>query len=343
MATLACARSDCPLVESGTCLDGIDPPSSCPNFQSVEGEFAGLVSASSSDVGSLEEQVESVDELGSERPTDSAFFFGGDAALTLSEADELAGGDPCRVVLIAGEFESGKSTLAIELYAQFLLGSYEGWRFAGSKTLVAFDELHRFARLSSGRDDATTERTRHEDMRLLHLALEHEAVTTHFLISDVKGEFFEHVIDGAAVAVEVPIASRADICFFLVNGERLSDTSTRDLELFRANQLLQGLCAPGGLRKEARIAIVCSKRDTLPARISEEIRTEFEALLELCSTKGMVASYLELSARPVDGSAPSGLGECLQFAQPRPRNNTTIEIQRRPGERRFWAAQVLVP
>ena len=75
------------------------------------------------------------------------------------------------VVLFAGTAGCGKTTLLASLYLLFQRGPFAGYNFAGSDTLVGFEERVSLARTASGRDAPTTPRTRVSEY--LHLRVRH--------------------------------------------------------------------------------------------------------------------------------------------------------------------------
>jgi hypothetical protein len=152
-ATLECAQASCPLRIDGTCLDGFADPTDCPNTE----EHPDVTAADES-IEDDDDAPTSVDESGvllvdehpiAPRPAGNpTSYIGGDQALSISEAGEITASRPSTVVLVAGDYGSGKTTLVVELWAQFLSGAFHGWQFAGSRTLAAFDRRHSPSRLA---------------------------------------------------------------------------------------------------------------------------------------------------------------------------------------------------
>src|SRR5438552_2319796 len=63
------------------------------------------------------------------------------------------------VVLFAGTASCGKTTLLATLHLLFQQGPFAGYNFAGSDTLVGFEDRVSLTRTSSGRSAPTTPRT----------------------------------------------------------------------------------------------------------------------------------------------------------------------------------------
>lgn len=261
---------------------------------------------------------------------------GGDG-LSLSEADEAVAANPSKVVLIAGEANAGKTTLLVELFAQFLAGPVGDWCYAGSRTLRGFDRRHRPARASSGALVATTARTQDDDLRHLHLAIASAERRVDLILSDIRGEVFEGIIDGRSAREELPFLPRVDHCLVLLDGEQMATRSVRDLQILRGQQLLDGLLEPDGLRDGSSVMIVVTKVDTLNADARLEVEDAVGVLTELAGSRPIDFSAHVISARPEAGSAPVGLDEILDQLT---RDEPGVKGQERPSAptqgRYFW-------
>lgn len=333
--------------EDGTCLDGFADPQDCPNVATDEN--AGSTDIVPTDDPLTELDFPADDEVGdgpdstprrSSSPPTS--YIGGDEALSMAEAGNVTAAKPSTVVLVAGDFASGKTTLVVELWAQFLEGSFHGWDFAGSKTLAAFDRRHSTARLSSGLAQATTERTQDDDMRLLHLEIAARGSKRSLLFSDVKGEFFGELVDGHAVAESVPLASRADLCVLVIDGRNLGNPADRAKNLWRSQLLLGALTEPGGLCEGTRVLLAVSKGDLLSRAATTAATKAIDSLLTLARTRNLEPEVVFVSARPAKAEdSPHGLEAVVDWL--------TSDDSHRPGEdpapatqdgRFFWRAKL---
>ncbi len=311
-----CVQAGCPLLESGLCLEGFDAPEECPQYRI--GTPTGAADPRVVAASEVPEEAEgsSTATASEAAPSRAAIaYIGGDQGLRMTEANAVAAASPTTVILVAGEVKAGKTTLIVELFAQFLRGPFEGWSFAGSKTLRALDLFHKTARLSSGLDSAQTERTQPDDMRLLHLEIANYERRVSLLASDVRGEFFEEVANGSDVELSVPLADRADLCILVLDGERLEDPADRDLAVWRAGLMLGGLAEPGGLSKSVPLLIVVSKSDLLSASARREAKDAIElGVAKFARDRNFDVTYLELSARPRDtGLDPTNIDLLLKW------------------------------
>lgn len=261
---------------------------------------------------------------------------GGDG-LTLSEANVLVGDVPSTVVLIAGEANAGKTTLLVELFAQFLTGPVHGWQYAGSRTLSGFHRRHKPARASSGSTSPATERTQDDDIRHLHLAVASRTRRVDLVVSDIRGEVFESIVDGADAHDQLPFLPRVDVCLVLVDGELMRRASTRTLQLLRAKQLLMGLLAPDALADGAKVLIVATKADTLTPQLQDTVTSELDKMVSSVLRRPVSVSTSVLSARPADQTSRQGLVEVFEILvsdrerRPQIRQQVTL-----PGARYFW-------
>jgi hypothetical protein len=296
------------LLEEGRCLEAFDDPTDCPN---TELDDAAGVDAATSDGADEPASEEQASENGPAEPP-AVVSFGGDVALGLSQANDLRAERPATVVLLAGETSAGKTTLIVELFEQFLKGPFGGWGFAGSRTLRAIDERHGPSRASSGRGSPDTKRTPDEGIAFLHLALSGDQ-RVDLLLSDLSGELFQNIVDGASVGEQVPIALSCDVCVVLIDGSLMTSVSTRERAFSRARRLLGGLTQAGGLVGGTRVVVAATKSDLWASDAAADIATRLEALVGWVRELGLDASSLTVSARPPADKARVGLAEVLDL------------------------------
>lgn len=336
-ALLVCEQVDCPFAIDGNCLEGFLGGESCPHLKAgSDQEDQELDASEAKDNESADLAADDADSLNAADTTPEWIALGGETALTLAEADSLASRRPCRVILVAGDSESGKTTLVVELYARFLLGPFEGTSFGGSCTLRALDDRHHPSRAASGGTRPVTKATRNEEgMRLLHLRLRRYELIRELLISDIPGELFHNVIDGTPVATEVPLAARADVCLVTIDGALLASTSERFRTMTRARLLLGGLFDQQGVALGTRTVLVVTKSDLLSAETLEWTRMKTSELCEWASNDGIDASVVLAAARPERGQV-QGLDEVLDAIFPEPQIDDISQVKPLGTDREFW-------
>lgn len=296
--------------------------------------------------GPADEELAEVEPLAvddASPPDDDIVLDAGYQALRLVDASAVAADIDAAMILIAGPQDAGKTTLLVQIYAQFLHGPFTDFRFAGSATLDAFDRRHYLARVSSGRSTADTERTEDEDLRVLHLRLAN-GVGAHqaLLLSDIKGEVFEDLLLGNGVADGlVQLAQRADKVALVIDGERIAELATRQGAVFQARQLIGALSEPGRVRAESPMQIILLKRDLLNDEQLAWFEAESAKLQQFATSRGLIAvTGAAISARPKDHGLPVGLEDLLHWMVA-PVDRPAVLTTRRSATGRIFATGVI--
>lgn len=202
--------------------------------------------------------------------------------LTAAQADAVTRQRRARVVLVAGMAESGKTTLMASLFDRFQRGPFAGYRFGGSRTLMAFEERCFDSRLASGRSEFVTPRTRigGPGAELLHLNLEHVESREYetLLLPDLPAERFEAATNEVATWHSLPIADRIDRLTILVDGESLLRDDERWTSTAKSETLLRGALEAAVVVPEA-IDLIVTKWDKVVAAHAEAVAEEAEAML----------------------------------------------------------------
>ena len=129
--TASCSVPDCPFSTTGECLEGVEPPSSCPRLASKDTVVAG----------------------------DNVNLPSGEA-ISEDDAFTITRKHRTNVVVVAGPKESGKTTIVTSIYESLLDAPFGDASFAGSQTLLGFKKLRcHEGRMTSNRTVAHTVRT----------------------------------------------------------------------------------------------------------------------------------------------------------------------------------------
>lgn len=245
----------------------------------------------------------------------------GDAALTVSEASQLAAELGATVIVVAGAQAVGKTTMAVTLWSQFLHGPFAGFRFAGSRSLDAFDRRQFASRVSSGNARAEMGRTEDEDIRLLHLRLADEkGCLADLMPTDIKGEFFEDLINGRPAADGLQrLVQRADKVIVAIDGEKVAALEERQAAVLEAELLIGRLTDGGWMHPDSTLLLLLTKRDLVNvAEVQTWYDERAEGLVKFAIDRGLTSvtsSYL--SAR----SNPEGFDDLLRWMH--------VSVQRR--------------
>lgn len=261
----------------------------------------------------------------------------GSESLTWHEADGVAARHGATIVLVAGNQESGKTTLLLQLWAQFLHGPFAGYRFAGSETLDAFDDRHYPCRIDSGNPYPVTEHTTDTDTRFLHLRVADETGERQaLLMTDLWGELFNDVAMGAKVADRVPVAPRADKTMVIIDGEEIADGTRREAAMRNARTLIGAFATEGGLRLDAPLMLLLSKSDALGVEDMEWYGQRVSKLLEFVEGAGFTrVEEHRVAARPLDAD-PVGLERVLKWMCAREPCATVVEPEPTPNSGRVF-------
>ena len=257
-----------------------------------------------------------------------------------------------RLIVIAGMNGSGKTTLVASIYERFLRGTqFAGYAFAGSETLIGFEQRCHLARVASGLTRPQTERTRvSERMALLHwrvTSADGRGGRRDLLFTDIFGEAFQEAKDSTAACRRMTFLPRADRVVVLIDGKQLIDDAARLPAVACVDDFLRRAIDCGMLGKRSNIDIATAKWDDV-LRLPEPRRASVEPYLSDVEARiredfgGSMGSLrtARLAARPappstlavgygVDGLFPSWVEEGRPDpAQPTPQVRLGSEIDR---------------
>lgn len=250
--SVSCKQAGCPIVTTGNCLENFVPPTSCPHFLPELGVAAAEPTARLAPTIKHSARDDHVD-----LPTGTAF--------DPTSAYEVCRERVARVVILAGEQRSGKTTLLASLYELFQEGPVGRFTFAGSKTLPAFEERCHDARMTSGRDVPETERTKPlEGLRFLHIALSdpERRTRTNLLLGDMSGELYDTVRDSSDECAKYGFLRRADHFVVMLNGAKLAENSHAEA-FAHARGVVRSLLDADVLRGHTHVTLLTTKWDLI--------------------------------------------------------------------------------
>ena len=254
-----CARSECTVAETGTCLLNYDP-STCPDrVVAAETEAQPAIAKASK----------------AEFPPSRAY--------TLRAARGLMAERYVHVVGILGEPDAGKTACLVSLYLSVGQQKLEDFRFADSRTLMGFEEISQGARQwNQGQmPDQLTDHTELTDDRtpgFLHIKLvrAEQDNAVDLLCTDLPGEWTTDLIDQNRVD-RMEFLRRADVIWLVINGSDAAAPEKRQLCVLRTKMLIERLSV--FLGGEGRLILVITRRDHQAANttVVEELRKEAES------------------------------------------------------------------
>ncbi|HSS03566.1 MAG TPA: hypothetical protein VLK89_00060 [Solirubrobacterales bacterium] len=197
---------------------------------------------------------------------DSAVLLRGSDLLTPQEGSQLAAEGGTRLAIWAGERDSGKTTLSAELYERHRTDG-ANTVFAGSETLLGFEERTHPSRVDSGRLTPRTLRTESdpEERELLHLALSDDGNHENILFADIPGELFRRMRDYELEVSDVPLLAHADKLAIIVDGGLIADNGLRSAAVNFARQLIAQLKSADLPAQRMDVILLLTKLDLVLA------------------------------------------------------------------------------
>ena len=250
MATQArtCSNAECHLASENKCVEGYEPDE-CPHVR--------LVSA--------ERVQESDDAAVGLTSVDDTIGLDRGEALDRGQASRLQLRNISRTIALIGPHDSGKTSMIAGLYDLLQQGPLAGVSFAGSSTLIGFEQVCHLARAESRRKVPHMERTiRGADATFFHLDLhQQDAGLSSLFIGDRSGEDYLTVSDQLSHADQLFEVRRADCVTILVNGEQLASTALRHETVAAIQQVVDALIEARVIRRGCRLALVLTKKDAV--------------------------------------------------------------------------------
>lgn len=247
-----------------------------------------------------------------ERPVFVELFAGNELMAAETEAVTLRW--PTQLVVFAGAEGSGKTTVIASIYERLSQGSFAGFRFAGSRSLLGFEQICHLNRLTSNGERPDTPRTVATDEAVYyHLALrglQDDARRRHVLLSAVSGELFRQARNSREDCARLTFLHRADAIAVLIDGARLVVPEQRTNAQADASGILESFLDAKMVPAGCRVEFVFSKLDRVVAAgesALEFLRKTQEKLESKFRPSVPRLAFRQIAARP----DPSSSGEPL--------------------------------
>lgn len=188
-------------------------------------------------------------------------------------------------VVIMGAIGSGKTTLITSIYQLFLREELsDDFFFAGSKTLMAFEERAYYTRINCDGVVSETARTpRGLTDNILHIRLEnrHTKEFLNLLLSDFSGEDYDSVSANPIAAKEsFSIVKSATSLIVLLDGCKIANLRTRYSEVQKAIHILRTFYDSKLIRTNAEILLALSKYDVIKGSDEDELETYVDSIID---------------------------------------------------------------
>lgn len=181
----------------------------------------------------------------------------------MAEAVAFAVATRRRIIVLAGAPRSGKTSLLSDIFVSFQNGPFADFHFAGSETLVGFEEKCWLARAASLRETPETRRSSISEPRYLSLSLGVKEANekVHMLLCDISGEVFDKAANSSEECRSIFDLAWADHFSIVLDGEKLGRVSEREFAYAQTKQFLLRLIDSGVLSKNTGVEIVFTKAD----------------------------------------------------------------------------------
>lgn len=328
----SCGFDGCTVGETGICALERDP-SACSNR--ITHEAAGATSANAQ--GDDEVTSQSGDRLGApvlDQPV-RASALPSSRALGLEDMNAMMGTRYVNVVGILGDPESGKTACLASLYLLVSHAMLEGWSFADSRSLAAFEEIARGARdWNSG--EVPEQMTVHTELAddqspgFLHLRLVRlsDGRRVDLALPDLPGEWTQALVHTAR-SDRLDFMKSAESIWIVLDGRTLADIKKRQGLIVRVGQLAGRLNAMLDARAP-RLVIVVTHRDlhALDDNVANRLQTE----LVRRGAKADIVGVAPFSDDPDNVPAGFGMTELIDLTVGRPPERPTFWRSTEPTE-----------
>jgi energy-coupling factor transporter ATP-binding protein EcfA2 len=260
---ITCSQPECQLAVSGRCLEGFDPPETCPHQRELH-------KAADEPVGYVEQDL---------------IALPSGEALTDTQASAVAASGPTKLIVIAGPYGSGKTTILTALFEAFQEAPFGNYTFRGSRTLVGFERRCHLGRKESGQETAETGHTSmREGIVFLHLDLAFRnslgATNENILLSDISGELFKRVRDTDEAVQRIDSLKRADHLCIVIDGEKVVNKETRQVARNDSRSILRSIVEANVLSKKCEIELVITKWDIIVEVLQSDSGTSLKSFLD---------------------------------------------------------------
>jgi hypothetical protein len=291
---VTCAQQNCQVAKDGKCLEGLQI-NDCPHYGKPASE-----------------------ETTPKLPTPTNTRLG--EGLSILDAESLLAACDAQVVVIAGNSNSGKTTLVTTIYETFLVGEFAGHRFAGSRTLFGFEQRNYKNRGGYGFEEPDTPHTPFSNPSpFLHLRLQPTnefSPAEDLLLVDVSGERFSRAGDTPQSVAEIAGIARADALVLLLDGELLASPATRQQVISSGRQVLAACLGANGCGATTAVHLVVAKLDLLEGNEDARLFVEKKVaeLAQFCSALGHkpIAHYIAARSKHAETPTRQGLEGLLQ-------------------------------
>jgi hypothetical protein len=261
-----CKQKGCTVQNNGKCLEGFEKHTDCPHFIVID--------------ESLEQNVsDNAKAIEQEKSGAMIDLYDGDG-LNPETAGNITRKSMTRLIVVAGAYQSGKTTILASIYECFLKGEFAGYMFAGSQTLPGYEQKCHLARIASDRESPDTQRTTQTSASLLHLSVKDLSNSYQdILFTDLPGETFRQAIDSTSFCKQLSVIRMADYFVLLLDGEKLCKIEQRQEVFQDAKTLLRSCLDSDMLRRDCFADVLVTKWDLIDS-IKDDNKKQAESFIQ---------------------------------------------------------------
>ena len=273
----SCTQQGCPFADNGTCLEQFQPVEQCPHIDLIDGADP----SNDDDIAILPVIDESTSVNTVAEPKYVSIYPAW--ALAPKEVSAVMGESETILVIVAGDTNSGKTSLIGLSYSAFLQGPVGEWRFAGSRTLLGYEGLVQNHRASAEYDlpDTPHTETKVEEFYHLDIQSQRDERQRRLLFHNVSGERYQDAINKTVDAAKLDLLHRADAIVVMVDGERLLKKALAAQATTRLMDVLSALAQAKHLETNQPVQIVISRWDlVVNAGVQEQVNSQLSVIRE---------------------------------------------------------------
>jgi energy-coupling factor transporter ATP-binding protein EcfA2 len=298
---LTCTNEACDVNATGKCVEGIEL-AACSH----------LVKS-----GAAWEQIAGRDDDNNADRSLTTIALASGECLSVTEAGATLRARESKIFAIIGPTDSGKTSLIGSLYEMFQKQDAPEYSFAGSRTLIAFEQACHPARAVAKLIEPSTPTTPHSTnpygVNFYHLALRTASGKfVDLLMADRTGEDYRSATDDLTVCTEFVEIQRADTLTFLLNGELLLDDGNRHNVVAGAEMLIQSFIDAQIVDPRQRILFVLTKVDVVHAASQARTERDFAEVVQhiqkLHGANFSEIAAIQTAASPKKSNLPHGFG-----------------------------------
>lgn len=326
----SCRFDGCTVDETGICALERDP-STCGNRAASETSGEPLAEAEVDD----EVASQSGDWLGApvlDQPA-RASALPSSRALGLENLNAMMASRYVNVVGILGDPESGKTACLASLYLLVSHAKLEGWSFADSKSLTAFEEIARGARdWNDGK--APKQMTVHTELAddhgpgFLHLRLvrRSDGLRVDLALPDMPGEWTQALVN-TAQSDRLDFMKSAETIWIVLDGRTLADIERCQGLVARVGQLAGRLNTMLDGRAP-RLIIVVTHHDLHVQ--TDTVANSLQRALARRGAKAEIMGIAPFSDQPDDVPAGFGIARLIDLTVGRPAERPAFWLSTEP-------------